>query len=63
MIELGVAATWIAISIAGAKGLTIFARVTPSDFEVDPYPIVAESGLDRDEGYGSEARTHSPGAR
>jgi hypothetical protein len=53
MTALGVAATWIAISVVGAKGLMVFARaVASSELEIDLYAITAESGT----GYGEANR-------
>lgn len=63
MIALGVAATWIAISIAGAKGLVLFARAAASsEFEVDPYPVAAQSGFEREDAHWNQAPAHAPGA-
>jgi hypothetical protein len=37
MVDLGVAITWIAISAASAKGLSVFARAaTTNDTETEP---------------------------
>ncbi len=64
MIALGVMATWIVISVAGAKGLLVFVRAAASnDFEVDPYPIAAGEGFGYDDGRWNEARTHVPGTQ
>lgn len=54
MIELGVAFTWIAISAASAKGLTVLARVAAApDTEAELALPVAEVGF-RHDGYRSE---------
>jgi len=44
MIALGIVATWIAISIVGAKALALFARAAASgelEVEFDPHPTDA----------------------
>lgn len=63
MIVLGVAATWIAISIVGAKGLVLFARATASsELEVDPYPVAAQNGFEREDAHWDQASAPTPGA-
>lgn len=64
MIALGVAATWIAISIVGAKGLMLFAHAAASsEFEVDSYPIMAPSGADREDAHSDKTPAHVSGTR
>jgi|GEM_PF-4765219 len=64
MIALGVAGTWIAISVVGAKGLTVFARrAASSALEVDPYPVFPESGLGGKSAHFSQAQAHAPGTQ
>ncbi len=56
MIALGIAATWIAISIVGAKGLALFARAAASselEVEFDPLPT---DGARR---FSSDSRSHA----
>jgi hypothetical protein len=61
MITLAVATTWIAISIVGAKGLTLFARAAaPGTYEGDNLPGDDEGGSNRnDVGRGMQFRTCS----
>jgi hypothetical protein len=64
MIALGVAATWIAISIAGAKGLMLFARAAASNqFEVDPNPVAAQNGFGREDARWSQGQAHATGTQ
>lgn len=63
MTALGVATTWIAISVVGAKGLSVFARAAASsELEVDPYPVSPESGLSDKSAQFNEAQAHRAGA-
>jgi hypothetical protein len=58
MIDLGVAVTWIAISVVSAKGLTIFARAAAAadlDTELAVSPAEGSSCYD---GYPIEALGH-----
>jgi hypothetical protein len=64
MIALGVAATWIAISIAGAKGLMLFARAAASNqFEVEPNPVAAQNGLGREDARWKQVPARTRGTR
>lgn len=64
MIAFGIAATWIAISIAGAKGLMLFARAAASNqFEVDPNPVAAQNGLGHEDARCHKAPAHTPGTQ
>jgi hypothetical protein len=64
MIALGVATTWIAISIVGAKGLIVFARAAASgELEVDPCPLSPQSGLSDKSARLSEAQAHKARAQ
>jgi len=64
MVALGVAATWIAISIVGAKGLMLFARAAASsEFEIDLYAVATQNGPGREDAHSDEAQAYLPGAR
>jgi hypothetical protein len=64
MITFGIAAAWIAISIAGAKGLVLFARAAASNqFDADPNPVAAQNGLGREDARWNQASVRTPGAR
>jgi hypothetical protein len=63
MIALGVAATWIAISIAGAKGLVLFARAAASgELDVESSPVAAQSRPGPEDIHRYRAPAHAPGA-
>lgn len=64
MIALGVAATWIAISIAGAKGLMLFARAAASNqFEVEPNSVAAQNSLGREDARWNQMPAHTRGTQ
>ncbi len=63
MIALAVTATWIGISVVGAKGLMMFAgAAASSELDVDSYPVSAESGLGEKSTHLSKARAKVVGA-
>ncbi len=63
MIDLGVAVTWIAISVVSAKGLAVFARAAAATDLDAEFAVLPPEGGSRYDGYPTEALGHPQSLR